>query len=305
LVVLAVCLPVFGWDNEGHMTVAYVAYQRLTPATKTRVDALLRLNPSYSNTWKAMIPAGTSAEDSKMMFFMIAATWPDQIKRDPKYHNDGPNGGDRPQGPTSSQNIGYADLLRHKYWHFVDTPFSQDGATLPGVPTPNAETQIVAFRAVLASNQPDPLKSYDMVWLLHLVGDVHQPLHAATRVSRPMPGGDAGGNLVTLCSSPCKDELHAFWDDLIGTQNSPAAVVSAGKSLSTPNASLVGNKDTAVWIQESFKDAQQQVYVVPIGSGTGPFTITPEYRAAASGLARERVALAGARLAEILNNELK
>jgi len=78
--------------------------------------------------------------------------------------------------------------LRHKYWHFVDKPFSKDGTThFPELPIPNAQTQIDAFRAVLASNADDALKSYDLVWLLHLVGDVHQPLHASSRVSRAAP----------------------------------------------------------------------------------------------------------------------
>ena len=293
------------WNDEGHMTVAYVAYKQLSPTTKARVDSLLQLNPYYSSKWMAMIPAGTSQDDTKMMVFMIAATWPDQIRRDPQYHNDGANGGDRPKGPTSSQNIGYTDHLRHKYWHFVDTPFSKDGTAIPALPTPNAGTQIVAFRAALASNQPDPLKSYDLVWLLHLVGDVHQPLHSATRVSAGMPDGDAGGNLVMLCSSPCKNELHAFWDDLIGTQTGPAAAVSAASGLPAPDANKAKNTDTTVWIQESFEEAQQQVYMAPIGSGTGPFTITAKYRADARVVARERVALAGARLAEVLNKELK
>src|SRR5207302_1414528 len=82
----------------------------------------------------------------------------------------------------------------HKYWHFVDTPFSTDGTTLPALPTPNAGTQIATFRAVLASNDPDEKKSYDLVWIEHLVGDVHQPLHSATRVSHTDPNGDNGGN---------------------------------------------------------------------------------------------------------------
>jgi len=47
------------------------------------------------------------------------------------------------------------------------------------------------------------------------------------------------------------------------------------------------------------------VYVAPIGAGDGPFTITPAYRIAAKKLAEQRVALAGVRLANLLNEELK
>ncbi len=62
------------------------------------------------------------------MVFMIAATWPDQIRSDPAYMDDGPVGGNLPPaGPEARQNIGYADHLRHKYWHFIDIAFSEDG----------------------------------------------------------------------------------------------------------------------------------------------------------------------------------
>lgn len=301
---LGVAVPLFAWNNLGHMTVAYVAYQQLNPATRVRVNNLLKLNPDYHN-WLAQIPPGTSAANRQMMLFMIAATWPDQIKSEPAYTDDGTQGGNRPDGATSVQNIGYTDHLHHKYWHFVDTPFSTDGTTLPALPTPNAGTQIATFRAVLASNDPDEKKSYDLVWLEHLVGDVHQPLHAATRISHTDPNGDNGGNNVKLCAPPCKNELHAFWDNIVGTISSPRTAVSVGRALPAADSALAAKKDAADWIKESFDAAQQSVYVTPIGVGDGPFTITPAYRATAKKLARQRVPLAGARLANLLNEELK
>jgi S1/P1 Nuclease len=191
ILVLAVAVLVphsaLTWNGRGHMMVAAVAYQKLNQATKDRVDALLLLNPDRDN-WLDLIPAGTSAPKRKMMIFMIAATRADRIKSDPDYHTDGTHNGNRPPNdPSAGQNIGFDDLARHKYWHFVDTPFSDDNTTLPTIPTPNAETQIAKFRAVLNSVSSDPkvnkLKSYDLSWLLHLVGDLHQPLHATTRVS--------------------------------------------------------------------------------------------------------------------------
>src|SRR5258708_34204891 len=52
-------LPAYGWDSFGHMAVAYVAYQKLTPQAKTRGNDLLKLNPKYSE-WKGWVPAGKS-----------------------------------------------------------------------------------------------------------------------------------------------------------------------------------------------------------------------------------------------------
>src|ERR1700722_4618805 len=121
------------WFDDGHMAVAYVAYQHLNSATRDKANALLKLNPYYQQ-WLAKIPAGTSGSDQAMMIFMIAATWPDEIKtKNSGYQNDpGTTDGDRP-GPDlvlAAQNIGYSDMLYHKYWHFVDTPFSDDGTSL-------------------------------------------------------------------------------------------------------------------------------------------------------------------------------
>src|SRR5208337_1784354 len=99
--------------------------------------------------------------------------------------------------------------------------------------------------------------------------------------------------------------LHTFWDDLPGTGSNPNAAVSFAKKLGKSDPALGNNTDVATWIKESFDDAQQDVYVAPIGSGDGPFTLTSAYRASARKVAKERVALAGARLATVLNNELK
>jgi hypothetical protein len=310
LIVITLCLVLFNstsqaWFGFGHMAVAYVAYQKLTPEKKTRVAILLKKNPYYKTKWKALIPAGTPADQQDLMVFMIAATWPDAIKGDPSYTDDGTSGGNRPPvGPQAWQNIGYSDLNRHKYWHFIDTPFTQDGtAPLPGIPTTNAETEIAVLRQTLTSNSTDKLKSYDLVWLLHLVGDVHQPLHSTTRVGAADLQGDDGGNSVKL-SDPSK-ELHAFWDGLPGDSSNPADVIPYAKALAPADPVLAAKTDASDWINESVALATSTVYSAPIGIGNGPFTPTPEYKAQAQKIADQRVALAGERLANLINNELK
>ena len=113
---------------------------------RARAIALLKLSPQY-DTWIAGVPAGKRDQ----IAFVRAATWPDAIKRDDAYQSDGPDNGDRPPpGPEASQNIGYADHLRHKYWHFINRPFSPDGTALQNPDTPNVSTQIEALRAKLS-----------------------------------------------------------------------------------------------------------------------------------------------------------
>lgn len=65
--------------------------------------------------------------------------------------------------------------------------------TLPFIPTPNVQTQIAKCRDVIASDASSKDKSYALVWLLHLVGDVHQPLHAMARIAAGESNDDKGG----------------------------------------------------------------------------------------------------------------
>ena len=104
--------------------------------------------------------------------------------------------------------MGYSDKQAHKYWHFINTPFSQDGTALPPAGGPEIAQKVALFRQALATNEPDILKSYDLVWLLHLVGDMHQPLHCTTRITKAKPHGDLGGNSVVVTGPTT--ELHAF-----------------------------------------------------------------------------------------------
>jgi S1/P1 nuclease len=300
LVLTVAASPSYAWNGFGHMEVAYIAYQQLTPAA--RVWTLLQLNPYFTNgTWANMLPTGISDADKQLMIFMIAATWPDQIKGDSSYSADGSNGGNTPDGAPSRQNTGYTDKLRHKYWHFVDKPFAQDGTTkLPKVPAPNAQMQIAAFRKVLASKtKPDALKSYDLVWL-----------HCTTRIGAGQPTGDAGGNSVKCPNcSPGSGNLHGYWDDLPGTTPNDKpdlqAIITAGQALPPATDPIPTKQPATIWIGEGFADAKSTVYHDPIGLGLGPFTLTPGYEATAQDLAKKRVALAGARLAKLLNDELK
>jgi len=288
--------PAWGWDDEGHMMVAAVAWDHLGDASRARVTALLKLNPDYA-TW---IVDTTRGERDKIAF-MRAATWPDAIKTEAGYENDG----NRPEGADAARNIGYADHLQHRYWHYIDLPFSTDGAAVRPPLTPNVETQIHAFAAAIGSYEvSDDIKSYDLVWLEHLVGDAHQPLHATSRFSSSLPRGDQGGNLVALCSSPCRDELHFYWDDILGTNRTPGAALAEAARLPAPPRAAADIADESVWIRESFDAARRYAYAAPIGDGWGPYSLDSRYREAALKEARERVALAGVRLANLINSTI-
>ena len=83
------------------------------------------------------------------------------------------------------------------------------------------------------------------------------------------------------------------------------SAASLAKTLPSARAAGAAVLDEASWVHESFELAQSQAYQPPIGAGPGPFILTPAYRANAKSVAREQIALAGARLANVLNAELK
>jgi hypothetical protein len=203
----------------------------------------------------------------------------------------------------------------------VDAGFASDDSTVPDRPAPNAATQIAELRAAIASTDAslDLLKSYELVWLEHLVGDIHQPLHGTVLFF--MNQGDEGGNTVKIklpkamkkqfegtFSKSAPAELHAFWDDLPG--EGPLApvlpfAVAFAKALPAAQDG-VSDADPNDWATESLSLAKQDAYRMPIGQGPTPasgssYTITQAYYDTAMQDAKVRIALAGARLAKLLN----
>lgn len=294
------------WNGKGHMMVAAVAWDQLTPAAKTKASELLKLNPAY-RTWTK----GVSAPAKAKIAFVRAATWPDDIRvlaHGGGYTDDGSR---PPTGPTAAQNLGYTDKNLHRYWHFRDAGFSPDDTPVPPVEAVGAVSQIKSFQQALASDDTsDGVKSYDLVWIEHLVGDIHQPLHAVSRYTKATPKGDNGGNSVKVCLGAARcdakhsGKLHGFWDGAFGDTKDPKVAIAAAQGIGEP-AGDASQADPDVWAGESADLAKSKAYEPPIGGDTGPVTLNDAYRTDAEAVARERVSLAGRRLANLLNAALK
>jgi hypothetical protein len=306
---VSLATPARAWNETGHMLVAYIAYKHLTPAARQTVDRLLALNPDVE-AYKATLPPAWDDASRKLAGFMYAATWPDVIKSRDGYVTDGDHGGNRPPaGAEASRNIGYADKSKHQYWHFIDIPFSTDGTATQEPPVPNAMTQLAIFTAAMKDpSSSDELRSYDLVWTAHIVGDLHQPLHTVSRFSKAHPSGDDGGNAVSVCHAPCRVNLHGVWDALLGAAGLQEAL-AVGEMLDALPPPAGGDViDVQQWVNEGVDAAKQVVYVAPISDESAQAVVslpTPEYRARARQLAEQRAILAGRRLARILNDSFK
>lgn len=115
---------------------------------------------------------------------------------------------------------------------------------------------------------------------------------------------------VKLCASPCGDNLHDYWDNLLGTESDLQSGIDQGKSLvhAQSQAALFEDMDIDRWLKEGADVAVTSVYtrsVVSEDDAGHTLTLTAAYRKEALEVAKRQVVLAGNRLAQVLNSYLK
>lgn len=293
---LSLWRPAEAWNATGHRIVAAAAYDALTPATRARVDDLLRRHPDYEQFARE---APRDPAPRARATFLAASVWADQIRSDPRFYDE-----DRRDARPTRLLPGFPDMGRHAGWHYINLPFSQDGTPLRDPPTPNAVTEIERLSRALAPPVSDPANpAYALVWLIHLVGDLHNPTHAAARFSKEYPRGDRGGNDVIV--KPGRN-LHSFWDGLPGPDPVSAPFVESVLE-QLPRVQTQGPAiDPAGWARDGLDLARRQVYSFGPGSGSAakPVNLSNRYQVDSKSLAREQLAKAGLRLARLLNQQL-
>jgi S1/P1 Nuclease len=290
-VAVLAAIPSLAWNRAGHMTMAAMAYDELrreAPATVTRVVAILRQHPQYESRWRPQI-ASVSPQDQDRFLFTLAARWPDDIR------------GDR--------------AFDHPKWHYVDYPYKPPGQPASvRAPAPEAENMVAAFQnnvQIVQSAAPDDQKAVALCWIFHLLGDVHQPLHTVSLFTTQFPDGDRGGNLIYIkadASTPKTENLHAYWDNILLTDDRYDAAGALARTLETqrPRLSLheLSEPHFEAWVQESFKLTSSTVYRKGrIRSGVDKDHGVPlprGYHAAALHVSERRLALSGYRLADFL-----
>lgn len=300
--------PLFAWNNTGHMTVAELAWRSLSAAKRTAISNLLKQHPHYALLLATNVPPGV---DTNEWVFLKAATWPDMVR---------PNfGSAHPKPPEVIK-------FHHEKWHYINLPFIAPSESGQVFNTNFSATNILwAFSNAVSvlkdphASQPD--KAVSLCWVLHLVGDVHQPLHTTMLFSTNYPKGDGGGNALAVAEPGNKPvKLHAFWDDLLGGGESFTFIdtLASGLDKGSPydpgkTKEFKKDKTFASWADESFSAAQAFAYLdgeLKFADGNDYFSnkitaadvpaLSTAYVANAGDIAHRRVALAGRRLAEVL-----
>jgi hypothetical protein len=291
-------LPAYGWNATGHRVIAAIAYQRLTPKARARVDELLRAHPDYATLLADGAP--TDANDAKgraLAAFLDASVWPDVIRGDRRFYDE-----TRANAQPTPQIAGFPNMQSHPAWHYFDTPFSPDGTPTEDQKPPHALSELPRLLQELKSR--DPKSSYDLPWLIHIESDVHQPLHAVSRFTKDLPHGDAGGNRVFVNPG---GNLHSLWDGALGRDTKLEVILALATEVTTQFPQKHLSKEPRRWIAESFALCKTDVYTFGDGNGTRdqPIALPHGYEYNMHVTARRRIAMAGYRLAAILNERLK
>ena len=295
---LLLALPAAAWNYSGHCIVAEIAYERLTPRVRARVDRMIREHPDYNRIFTQGAADATKADPAALAryAFVHAAPWPDLIiYSDDRFYDElAPNAQPTPLLP------GFPDMMRHRAWHYFDHGISGDGTPAIEQRPPHLMTELPRLLAEIATADSRQA-AYDLPWLEHLTGDVHQPLHLTSRFLKSQPKGDAGGNFVFV--EPDRN-LHSLWDDAAAPRDlSDDDIVRYAREITAdyPAGSPL-SLDPAQWATESFELDKSAVYTFGLetGSKEQPLILPPLYEERAKRIARQRVALAGYRLGEIL-----
>lgn len=235
---------------------------------------------------KAMVDQLTAVDFSSKYpeaRFLRAATWPDRVR---------------------SQTHAYDT------WHYVD--FSTTEKTLPTsvLESNNVVSEILRAEKIVADSKASlQQRALYLNFLVHFVGDIHQPLHCATLYNTQFPNGDRGGNLYPI-DSPYSKTLHSYWDLGLGMfardQQKPYAFhywqieAMATTWMKEYPRSFYGaklnEKSPMQWAQESHALAIQYAYTLP--ENTVP---SQQYVSQGQAIVKQQIVLAGYRLADILN----
>jgi hypothetical protein len=265
-------LPLFAWWETGHQTIARIAAAHLTPAARARIAQIL----DVENTPEAVADAMAQA-----------STWADETKRE----------------------------TRTGAWHFIDLAIQDTRSDIPLRCKDNdcAPARIRLFAAQLASKEAEYRWSNRdaLRYLIHFVGDIHQPLHAISNA-------DQGGNCERLNPYIGQTKnLHALWDgELVNELNLSDKALATHLEERAQDISVAGSVDDWTW--ESHELAIADVYQAlqiptqpvefpasctdaPLAIGELQLDISTAYISKMKPVAENQLLKGGLRLAKLLN----
>lgn len=305
--------PALAWNKAGHMVsgaIAYAVLKQDSPRALAAVLTLLKVHPAYKERWEPLIQRPFVPEDQRDLYlFMLVARWADDARGDP---------------------VAYPPALSLDRAHYINLPFKpEDQPEEVQTASANAEINVFTWYArsvkTLSPEVTAPERAVALGWVFHLVGDVHQPLHTASRFTTDFQKdedgklvGDRGGTRCFIRPTEGAGvlPLHQFWDGLIlGSDRfqdvrNRAAELRLVPTLARVKLAELGEPDFEKWGRgESFALAKEVAYRQGKlrGSPTrlGAPVLPADYAKQAQAVAERRIVLAGYRLAGVLKKQFE
>ena len=284
IVVLALApSSVLAWGGEGHAIIALIANQFLDAGVRVKVVGIL----------------STDTDDLAGHDIASASTWADRYRDSDRHGSQ-----ERYRGTRE--------------WHFVDIEIDDPDLSRACFERPPLPAGLLASRGPahacivdkidqFAAELADPATDAEerliaLKFLLHLVGDLHQPLHAAD-------DHDAGGNGKRISAGGLGAEnLHQLWDvelvEQLGNDPQSAAPDLIGRIFDEERQEW-SQGTAADWAMESFEVARDRVYgQLPLPGADRAYTLLPAYIGQETRDAARQMSKAGVRLALVLNSAL-
>lgn len=270
---LAVPGPARAWGDYGHRLVARIAFSQLTPAARARLRAILARS------------AAVDTPSCRLLSIEDASVWPDCVR----------GLGDRfaAEAPWHYQNISVCKA-------FDVAANCPDGACV----TAQIPRQLRILGNAGASNAA---RAKALAYVVHLVGDLHQPLHVGEK-------GDRGGNDVPAAygaKDPPRFNLHRAWDSDLAERALTDPPALTPRSVTAGQRAAWAQGNVTEWARESWDLSRTRVYPPArgisdgcAGPTTGRARLDAAYLAAATPVIRQRIGQAGTRLALLLNRAL-
>jgi hypothetical protein len=275
VLLLALCVGrATGWYPEGHKVVAIIAADNLTPQAAAQIARILGVADNKRAVAEAMAAASILPDT--------------RFRADPSTHP----------------------------WHYIALCLTDTRSDMAArCPQGNCVTaKIDEYARRLKDHDYDKWGAAgDLAFLIHFVGDVHQPLHAAGN-------SDRGGTCQPVEVAPPEENLHLAWDDAVvvqlehqlGTHDARARASALERIYPQSKLSKDSvNAEQMAW--ESHELARSDVYgglhipQLPCAPSAcrsatpGKVVMSNTYMKRESMVAGRRLAQAGYRLAQILN----
>ncbi len=290
--IVAATLTVEAWNKPTHMVSAAIAYADLNDrnlAVMPKVIEALNHHPHFESKWapklKQVLP-----RDRNLYLFMLAARWSDDVRGDSNY--------DKPER------------------HYVDIPYRPREAPSQNPPNEGILRALPKNRSTVKSADAGAkARAIALCWVLHLEGDIHQPLHTCTLVTQqfPAPEGDRGGTRFYIRELLGRStiSLHQLWDGLILGSDRFQSVRNAATLLSNrPDVkraaftSQLAVNEFNDWALDSYNVAIDKVYVNGNLQGSkdnkNGVVLPADYKGPAKKTAERQIVLAGYRISDTM-----